>query len=394
MTELQPNLPSLFVFDQSVTLNSPAGSCVLAEVLGLALDFDITVFSSKLDSPHESKIKFVQIPLPKKPLILRYIVFQILAPLASAYQRLSNCHAGIALSQGTQGQYVGAEIVYAHFCHRAYLNSSWKDSPVGGTRRVARWLNHSLNACLERRAFLRARRIVTPSAGLAKEIALTYPAVKERLITISNPIDLKAFSPPVEVERVEFRKSLGICPGEVVFVFVALGDFARKGLGLILSAFAEMADTWRSEASILVVGGTAAEVKVFRELAESNGIEDRVRFVGFQSEIRPYLWASDMFVFPSAYETFGLAIFQAAAAGLPVAITAGLHGSDDFVVDGVNGWTVERSSLGVRKVLENAIKSPSSLKVMGRAAQNAAQHYSVESFVSRWKLVYSEVLAE
>jgi len=59
--------PWLAVFDLSVTKNSPAGSCVLAEVLGLADEFDITVFSGAFDNDQTGRVRWVRVPLPNKP---------------------------------------------------------------------------------------------------------------------------------------------------------------------------------------------------------------------------------------------------------------------------------------------------------------------------------------
>ena len=149
--------PSLVVFDQAIAAASPAGSCVLAEIAGLAETRRVTVFSERCEIAEPGRIDWVRVPLPKGPLVLRYVAFQLLAPVLYAVWRLRGGKA--AQVQTTQGQYTGADIAYAHFCHGAYLAGPWKSSPVRGVRRLARRLNHGFNAFFEKRAFHRASRV-------------------------------------------------------------------------------------------------------------------------------------------------------------------------------------------------------------------------------------------
>ena len=117
-----------------------------------------------------------------------------------------------------------------------------------------------------------------------------------------------------------------------------------------------------------------------------------VRFVGMQADIRPYLWAADATILPSAYETFSLAVFQAAAAGLPPIVSDALYGPDEFVEHEVNGWAVTRSEAGVRAALADAIAHVERLPEMSNAAQAAVQPYSQHAFVAKWKSLYAGLL--
>jgi UDP-glucose:(heptosyl)LPS alpha-1,3-glucosyltransferase len=88
-------------------------------------------------------------------------------------------------------------------------------------------------------------------------------------------------------------------------------------------------------------------------------------------------------VFPSAYETFSLASFQAAAAGLPL-ITTRFNGVEDFLIDGVNGWLVERTAEAVAAAIRDAAASPEKTARMGHTAQVHVQAYGTEIFQARW----------
>ena len=99
---------------------------------------------------------------------------------------------------------------------------------------------------------------------------------------------------------------------------MALGQFERKGLPLLMQA---LATAGLDPVKLIVVGGEADLLARYREQAEKLDIGDRVKFVGMQSDVRPFLWCSDVFVFPSLYETFSLVTYEAAAAGLPIVVS-------------------------------------------------------------------------
>lgn len=76
------------------------------------------------------------------------------------------------------------------------------------------------------------------------------------------------------------------------------------------------------QARLVLAGGGALE-ETYRTLAKSLGVADRVHFLGYvtRADVGDLLGAADAFVFPSVWETFGLAIVEAAMLGLPVVCT-------------------------------------------------------------------------
>ena len=377
------------VFDLSVARSSPAGSCVLTEVEGLQERYPVIVFSDRFDG---TNARHVRIPLPARPIFIRYWIFQVLAPLRYLIWRLANRKP--AIIQTTQGQFLWADIAYAHFCHRAYLKGQWKQSTVSGVRRLLRRINHGYNAFMERRAFQNARKIVVPSLGLQRELSREYPEIASKIVVISNPVDLDRYAPPADFDREGKRKELGYAEKQVVFVFVALGDFARKGLGLVLPALAGLPGAERECARVLVVGGGAGEIAQYEHQATVLGIADKVRFVGMQTDVRPFLWAADVLAFPSAYEIFSLAILQAAAAGVPPIVSEGLYGAEEFVEHQVNGWVVRRDEEGVRSALSDALNRFGQMSEMSAAARSSVQQYSQRAFTSKWQALYLDLIGD
>jgi glycosyltransferase involved in cell wall biosynthesis len=231
----------------------------------------------------------------------------------------------------------------------------------------------------------RATQVVTISRGLARELKAAFPYIENKLTVLPNPVRLDRLQMPAEFDRQAFRHSLGIEDQDLVGLFVALGQFERKGLPFLLHA---LATPGMQRFKLIVVGGQPDLIAQYAERAAKYQVGDRVIFAGMQSDVRPYFWSVDAFVFPSLYEGFPLVTLEAAAAGLPIVVSH-LYGVEDMLVDGDNGILVETSVDGVRQGLERFLSLPPSARhAMGQRARKAVSVYSEEHFVDAWRAFY------
>ena len=72
-----------------------------------------------------------------------------------------------------------------------------------------------------------------------------------------------------------------------------------------------------------LVFGLGPDKEILEQLSKSEGVTDRVRFLGQinHSEMPKYLKVSDIFIRPSLSEGFGISFIEAMAAGIPVIAT-------------------------------------------------------------------------
>ena len=360
---------TLIVFDPNITENSPAGSCLLKMLRAASDMYRLELFAVTIGLQATDRIRIHKFPLPHKPILIQNILFTLLSILYGFFQK----HA---LRIGTQGAHPFCEIAYSHNPHKLFL-TRYRDK-IGGRffTRLARILNYHWIASLERVAFEHARVIVVPSQGLADDIADSYSAaVAAKLHVIPNPVDCKAFLQPANNQRT-------VRP--FTFAFCALGKFEWKGLGLILDAMSTGID-----AHLKVIGGNDSEIRQFSAIAKRYGLTQKVTFTGMQRDVRPDLWSSDVFVFPSVYESFGLVCFQAAAAGLPL-IATNLYSLDELLKPGISGWRVERTAECIAAAMQDAIANPARTTEWGRNAQQLAQSYDEALFQQRWLELLSQ----
>ena len=372
------------IFDYKITHNNPIGSCHLAMLRALASEHDFTVFAVEFENPCPEKIRFVRVPSPARPLALLFVVYHVMAPICYLLYRLRG-GARFDLVQALESNLAFGDLLYSHFCHRVYLKDHWSKSGATGLRGWFRWLDHQLHAWMESFTYPRAKQVVVPSHGLARELRAEFPYIDNKLTVLPNPISLGRLEVPVEFDRQAFRHSLDLDDQDVVGLFVALGQFERKGLPLLLQA---LGTAGMEQVKLIVVGGQPDLIARYRDEAAKYHLGNRVKFVGMQSDVRPYLWSSDVFVFPSLYETFSLVTYEAAASGLPI-VASHLYGVEDLLQDGDNGFLIETSVAGVKSGLERILSlSLLERQAMGQRARLAASGCSEERFIDAWRNFY------
>lgn len=375
------------IFDYFITTTNPAGSCHRYILQGLCHEHEFTVFAVEFTNPCPARIQWVRIPAPRRPLFLLFLVFHILGPLYYWFYCLHN-KVRFDLVQTAENCIGFGAVRYIHMCHQSYLKHHWKQTGASGLRGRARWIDHVLRATNERWMYRRLRRAVVPSKGLAESLTKEYPYLRDKIKVIPNPVDAERLQIPETFNASILRQHLGMRPDDVVQVFMALGNFEHKGLPLILGAMQRLKV---ENLKLVVVGGTEDLIREYRTKVRKLGQHDQVIFLGFQQDVRPYLWASDVFVFPSAYESFSLVSFQAAAACLPIIVT-NIHGVDEFIADGINGFLIERSQDGVTQGLSRFLAmAPNRRREMGEHARKAVEEYDTEAFITHWKNIYQNL---
>ena len=123
----------------------------------------------------------------------------------------------------------------------------------------------------------------------------------------------------------------------------------RKGVDLVVTAMARLADLGRTDVELVVVGGSGGvsdlrddpEVRRLEDLARQLGVADRVHIRGqvAQAELPRVLRSADAVVCAPWYEPFGIVPLEAAACGVPAVVSA-VGGLTDSVVHGETGLHV------------------------------------------------------
>jgi glycosyltransferase involved in cell wall biosynthesis len=237
-------------------------------------------------------------------------------------------------------------------------------------------------------------RLLSSSAGVRRIVCVSraaaalFPHCREKIRVVHNAVDTDDFSPSKVVPRL--RHELGI--GTDAIVFGSHGRvLRRKGyvefLRAAKQALARMTADEAARARFVVIGDTPEDffpdhLAECRELARSSGIADKVHFLGFQADVRPYVADFDVAVVPSIYpDPLPRSVIESMAMGKPV-IGFDVGGVSEMIDDGVTGTLVPSSPPDVGELAAQMLRYQRHPEL--RTRQGAAARAHVErSFDAR-----------
>ena len=364
-------------------VGGPGGMEVQLETLIrglLARGIAVTVVARRCDVEAHPLLRSVRVPGPARPFALAYPWFLLAGTLLTWRHRQGVLHTTGAIVLNR------AHVSTVHLCHNGPGGEVSRPSRVRLAYRVNAWLARRLSRFTERLVFRpsRTRALAAVSRGLAEELVDAYPEFRGAVATVTNGVDARLFRPD-RLRRATIRSRLGLGDDDFAALFVG-SEWEGKGLAFALGAVANVAG-----AHLIVVG--RGDVDRYRALAGDRGCAGRVHFVGPVRRPAPYYAAADAFVLPSAYETFSLALHEAAASGLPLVSTP-VSGANELVVDGVNGWLVPRSVQAfVTRLL--VLKGDKALRrEMGAAARAGVERFTWDAMVDGYVEFYESVLGD
>jgi glycosyltransferase involved in cell wall biosynthesis len=273
-----------------------------------------------------------------------------------------------------------SDINAVHFVH-----SSWLRSPfhVWQQRRdlygVYQWLYTALNAHWEKAAFDRAKLVVAVSEKIKQEILeLGIPA--DRIRVIANGVDLEEFAPG-HLDRGQ----LGLPENVPLALFVGDIRISRKNLDTILQALVDVPQLH------LAVAGAADGRHFYPQLAQTLGVDRRVHFLGFRSDVAALMRSADMFVFPSRYEAFSLVLLEAMASQLPVITATSAGGAEIITPECGFVLTDPNDVTALSSAMNHLAKEPEARHSMGKAARLLVEQYSWTNMARRYLEIFKEV---
>jgi glycosyltransferase involved in cell wall biosynthesis len=170
-----------------------------------------------------------------------------------------------------------------------------------------------------KRTLKRATRVLTPSEFSRRAILKHYRIEEEKVVVVPNAVASQFRPIERDVARAAIQRKFGIRRPFVLSV----GDLQprKNHLGL-LQAFEDVLQAEpQLQQDLVFVGKETWYSRELHRAVERSVLRDRVHFTGFvdDHELVQFYGASDLFVFPSFYEGFGLPILEAMACGRAVA---------------------------------------------------------------------------
>lgn len=225
----------------------------------------------------------------------------------------------------------------------------------------------------------------------------------EHIIQIPNGVDVKRFRSAKD-NRIFFREKLGLT--EEDFVFLSVGrHHPKKNFITAIQAFAELKKITTRSVHLILVGKNVSQLQDEVVLLGLKGAVSLIEEVGGEQEqgkipifpgddLLNIYGVADAFVFPSLIETFGIAIVEAMAAGLPV-ITTDSPGCRDIAKHGECALIVDpMDKSGMAREMKHIIDDQSYREEYAAKALERAANFDWNYVVDQYLALYYQVITE
>ncbi|MBI3901578.1 MAG: glycosyltransferase family 4 protein [Nitrosomonadales bacterium] len=345
----------------------------ITERLARNENFDIHVFANKWVAGSD-RITFHKLPIIRFPRFLGPLVFAWVAQWKIRRMGFDLVH--------THHWIFHADIYSAHGVpHAGWVRNVRSRSPSLYDRAVI----HIERSLMRDGA---ASRFFPVSSIAMEAFRREYATLPGQWQIVHPGVNVERFSTPDRATcRADIRGRYGIGAADILLLFVGM-NFEVKGLDAIIAALAQ-ARAVRPDANIrLLVVGRGNEDK-YRKMAQSLGVAEAVTFAGTQVDgLERYYRAADIFIMLSKFDTFGMVVLEAMAAGLPVIVSPNV-GAKDLVEEGINGFilaTPDDADAAADRMIR--LSDTVQREAMGSAATRTAAMHDWERLAERMERLY------
>jgi glycosyltransferase involved in cell wall biosynthesis len=220
-----------------------------------------------------------------------------------------------------------------------------------------------------------------------------YPARKIQVIRNG----IVSANPVARADRGWLRQELGLA-SDARLIAVCSRLNPMKGLEYFLDAAAVVAPL-QPDVRFLIVGGNGHRTDgtyqgELQRYAASRGLENRVIFTGFRTDVARMLPEIDISVLPSLSEGLSNSLLEAMAAGVPVIATK-VGGTPELVEDGATGLLVPpRDSAALGQAMTLLLDHPETARRIGEAGRgDVTSRFSIDKMVHDTQSLYIKLLS-
>lgn len=187
----------------------------------------------------------------------------------------------------------------------------------------------------------------------------------------------------INIDREAKRKELGV-PIDA-FLIVSVGELNRnKNHEIIIKALAKI----NNPDIYYVICGQGILKEYLNSLIINLGLENKIKLLGYKSDIIEINKCADLFAFPSKREGLPVSVMEAMACGLPI-LCSDIRGNRDLVKNNISGYVVNHQNVeGFSIELKKLYKSSQLRKKYGMENLVVVKKYSINSVLCKLKSIY------
>ena len=367
--------------------------CVAEQVERLAGDYEIHVYSNRVEDIDLSRIVWHRVPALPGPHLLAYC-WWLMANHGRRWwdRRFGGLRYDLTYTPGINcfdADVISVHIVFAEFYRQTRNDLRFRAHPVRfWPRLLHRRIYYRLLMALEQRVYRGKRVLLTGvSAKVARDLQ-PYCRVKSPLPVIIHGIDAQRFNTEARRKlRASARRALNV-RHDLCLLLVG-NDWNKKGLPCLLEALGKLSNL---SLQLLVVGGDKA-APYHSTLARLH-LENRVAFLPLRPDVEFYYAAADLYVGPSLEDAFGMPPLEAMACGVP-SIVSSQAGVSEIITPGVDGFVLDdpRDSGKLAELIALLSNQKDLRQKIGEAAAKTAEQYIWDRNAAQLKALFEQVLA-
>jgi UDP-glucose:(heptosyl)LPS alpha-1,3-glucosyltransferase len=367
--------------------------CVAEQVERLARDYEVHVYSNRVEDIDLARIVWHRVPALPGPHLFAYCWWVIANHLCRWRDaRFRGLTPAMVYSPGINC--FDADLISVHVVFGEYLRQSrhaleFRANPVRSWPRILhRRIYYHLAIGLERRVYGGKRAHLTVvSAKVARDLK-RYGRDESQLPIVVHGIDAQRFSMETRRKlRDSARRALGLRDGDFCLLLVG-NDWRNKGLPSLLEALGRLPNP---SARLLVVGRDIIEP--YRSAITRFHLEHRITFLTPRPDVEVYYAAADLYVGPSLEDAFAMPPLEAMACGVP-SIVSSQAGVSEVITEGVDGFILDdpRDSAKLAELIALLYKNEGLRQKIGEAAAKTARQYTWERNAEQLGRLFREVL--
>jgi glycosyltransferase involved in cell wall biosynthesis len=240
-------------------------------------------------------------------------------------------------------------------------------------------LQRTLYMCLEKGLGFFSKKLITVCSA-DKDFGIKHKIVSpEKLVTIHNGVKDQTLLAATKLEK----------PDSFVMVMSARFQNQKDHLSLVRALIPLKEYNW----ILYLLGDGEETVGEIKKVVSDNDLTEKVKFIGYVSDVHSYLAIADLFLLISKWEGFPLSILEAMSMKLPI-IASNVGGVNEQVIDEQNGFLVARQDVNtITERIKELLENKNLAKKMGEISREIyVTHFSIDKMVDKIEKVYKSLV--
>lgn len=172
------------------------------------------------------------------------------------------------------------------------------------------------------------------------------------------------------------------------FVIVSIGELNdNKNHKLVINALSNFADIQFK----YLICGEGKNREYLQQLIEKKGLKDKVKLLGFRSDVKEVLSLANLFIFPSKREGLPVSVIEAMASKLPI-VASKIRGNIDLIDDYDSGLLFNSDDEeDLLEKLKISFSNNQLLEHLSMKSLEKVQIYSLDNVLKELKLLYDSI---